>query len=120
MAVPFDNGPDALATCAVSKEKYAGLHRSLAVTGKDVQVLGFMVVVLGSWFPGNESAPICLGISQPYRRLMQRLCCIIAIKESWDIHIEHVRPLAVCLGSLIFILLFVINLSFGGCVCVHV
>ena len=120
MAVPFDNGPDALATCAVSKEKYAGLHRSLAVTGKDVQVLGFMVVVLGSWFPGNESAPICLGISQPYRRLMQRLCCIIAIKESWDIHIEHVRPLVVCFGSLIFILLFVINLSFGGCVCVHV
>jgi len=57
VAVPFDNGPDALTTCAAAKrEKYAELRKSLVAKGKDVQVLGFVVGALGSWFPGNESA----------------------------------------------------------------
>ena len=49
VAVPFDNGPDDLATCAATKrEKYAELPRTLVARGKDVQVLGFGVGALGS------------------------------------------------------------------------
>uniref|UniRef100_A0A8C4R587 Reverse transcriptase domain-containing protein n=1 Tax=Eptatretus burgeri TaxID=7764 RepID=A0A8C4R587_EPTBU len=90
VAVPFDNGPDALATCAAAKrEKYEGLHNVLVAQGKDVQVLGFIVGAMGSWFPGNESALNRLGISRSYRKLMRRLCCIDAIGGSRDIYIEH-------------------------------
>ena len=90
MAVPFDNGPDALATCAAAKrEKYAELRRILVARGKDVQMLGFVVGALGSWFPGNEWALSRLGISRSYQKLMRRLCCIDAIGGSRDIYVEH-------------------------------
>jgi len=90
VAVPFDNGPDALATCAAAKrEKYEALRKALVAKGKDVQVLGFIVGALGSWFPGNELALNRLGISRSYRKLMRRLCCIDAISGSRDIYIEH-------------------------------
>ena len=52
VAVPFDNGPDALTTCAAAKrEKYAELRKSLVATGKDVQVLGFVVGGIGIVVP---------------------------------------------------------------------
>ena len=87
---PFDNGPDALRLAAEGKElKYSTLKEALVAQGKDVEVFGFAVGSLGSWYPGNERALRRLGISKRYRTLMRRLLCIDALKASRDIYVEH-------------------------------
>ena len=87
---PFDNGRDALKTAVAAKEtKYADLKQALAATGKDVEVFGFAVGSLGSWYPGNEKALRRLGISKRFRTLMRKLMCIDTIKGSRDVYIEH-------------------------------
>ena len=88
VAIAFDNDEDVMNEAANRKMSKYG-HLATSLTGKDVAVMAFVIVALGTWRPENEAVLGRLGVARKYRPLFRRLCCADAIASSRDIYIEH-------------------------------
>jgi len=88
VAIPFDNGREALSEVRrLKEEKYARLAEWLVEEKgfRDVFVGAFVVGSLGSYDPDNEDVLDHLGVRQGYRPLFRRLCVIDSIRGSYKI-----------------------------------
>ena len=87
---PFEDGKSALSVADNrKKEKYSYLIDFFATQNVRAKVYGFVVGVLGGWFPGNEKVLNEIGMSMRYRTLFRKLCCSDVIKGSRNIYVEH-------------------------------
>ncbi|VVC46527.1 Hypothetical protein CINCED_3A004978 [Cinara cedri] len=70
------------------KEKYEQLRAELVSEHGAVEVVPFIVGVLGSWDPNNNKfmRQLC---SRKYGDLMRKLCVKDTIRSSRNIYIEH-------------------------------
>ena len=78
---PFENSSEALEQAAARKElKYNHLKSFFEAKGKPCNVFGFVIGVLGAWFPGNERVLTALGMTSRYKNLFRKLCCTDVIQ----------------------------------------
>ena len=83
ITIPFEGEEDSLPVSKATKEaKHSKLKAWLQTQCKEVKVAAFVVGVLGSWDPDNESILKMIRIGRNYSKLFRRLCCISAIKGS--------------------------------------
>ena len=87
---PSENDGNSMELAAQRKvNKYDYLIDNFEKENKSAKVFGFVIGSLGAWYNGNEKVLDELDMSNRYRTLFRKLCCIDAIRVSKNIYVQH-------------------------------